>query len=509
MEGGGEETVGDTNRMADREGAELEVMAGAATTPAHTPQPWHRDSHDEASTVHPVGKERRAPRLGAARFAGVFTPGSHEKIAVGDLVIVLESASSQRGVYVEAGGELVLKFGTFFHDSWIGLPYGSKVTAQPKKNAPRGRLGYVHLLAPSPALWTATLRHRTQINFSHDIATVLLMLDVRPGKVVAECGTGSGSLSTHLCCAVAPTGFVHTYEYHAERAEVARREFERNGIDHLVEVEERDVMGQGFPEALEGGVDAVFLDVPGPHECIWSARRILKPYGRICSFSPCIEQVARACEALGKHGFTEISTVQLQLREYETRTEVQHSTVGDWLGEYVSTSSSEKKRANHEALMAKHAKKRREIKGLAEGDGEDEEVMLDKEMGGSEDAHPQIVSRRDGDASDETREGGIPAGGDKDETTGTSTAQPLQGLASVTFQKPATPEMKTHTGFLTFATAPIKRPWGAGGGGDCCKECGAPFQGDGTLVDAAPSAQEKIIQEVLDSHDKASLVFVD
>lgn len=39
--------------------------------------------------------------------------------------------------------------------------------------------------------------------------------------------------------------------------------------------------------------------------------------GRFCSFSPCIEQVQRCCEALEQNNFVEIQTMEiLQIEEY-------------------------------------------------------------------------------------------------------------------------------------------------------------------------------------------------
>jgi tRNA (adenine57-N1/adenine58-N1)-methyltransferase len=83
-----------------------------------------------------------------------------------------------------------------------------------------------------------------------------------------------------------------------------RKDFIMNGISHLVTVSVRDIQGQGFPEEHSGRVDAVFLDLPQPWLAIPSASKMLRPDGILCSFSPCIEQVQRTCEALEKQDFS-------------------------------------------------------------------------------------------------------------------------------------------------------------------------------------------------------------
>ena len=42
--------------------------------------------------------------------------------------------------------------------------------------------------------------------------------------------------------------------------------------------------------------------------------------GRICSFSPCIEQVQRACETMQQLGFCEITTMECLQRKFDVRT---------------------------------------------------------------------------------------------------------------------------------------------------------------------------------------------
>ena len=60
--------------------------------------------------------------------------------------------------------------------TWIGLPFGSRVTARAPSN------GYVHLLRPTPELWTRVLTHRTQILYAADISLTCFMLELEPGK---------------------------------------------------------------------------------------------------------------------------------------------------------------------------------------------------------------------------------------------------------------------------------------------------------------------------------------
>ncbi|XP_037602990.1 tRNA (adenine(58)-N(1))-methyltransferase catalytic subunit TRMT61A isoform X2 [Sebastes umbrosus] len=230
----------------------------------------------------------------------------------GDVAIVYLGHESMMPVKVQQGAQTQTRYGVIRHSTdLIGQRYGSKVTCS--------KGGWLYVLHPTPELWTVTLPHRTQILYTTDIATITMLLELKPGSVVCESGTGSGSLSHAILRTIAPTGHLHTVEFHQQRAEKVEEEFKEHRVDHLVTVRNQDVCKDGF--GVTAVADAVFLDIPSPWEAVKHAKASLKKQGgRVCSFSPCIEQVQKTCLALVDQGFEEISTVEVLLRVHDVRT---------------------------------------------------------------------------------------------------------------------------------------------------------------------------------------------
>ncbi|CAA2997101.1 tRNA (adenine(58)-N(1))-methyltransferase catalytic subunit TRMT61A [Olea europaea var. sylvestris] len=231
-------------------------------------------------------------------------------ISDGDLLIVYERHDNMKAVKVSESGVLQNRFGVFKHSDWIGKPFGSKVFSN--------KGGFVYLLAPTAELWTLVLSHRTQILYIADISFIVMYLEIVPGCLVLESGTGSGSLTTSLARAIAPSGHVYTFDFHEQRAASAREDFERTGLSNLVTVGVRDIQGVGFPDEFLGRADSVFLDLPQPWLAIPSASKMLKQDGVLCSFSPCIEQAQKSCETL-RSDFTDVRTFEVLLHTYEVR----------------------------------------------------------------------------------------------------------------------------------------------------------------------------------------------
>ncbi|KAI9018498.1 tRNA methyltransferase complex GCD14 subunit-domain-containing protein [Phycomyces nitens] len=212
-------------------------------------------------------------------------------------------------IVVTEDGDLNNRFGVFKHKDMVGKEFGSKMISNNYK-------GFIYLLHPTPELWTLVLPHRTQILYIADISFITTYLDMKPGARVIESGTGSGSFSHSIARTIAPTGKLFSFEYHLERATLAKQEFQDHGLGDLIQLEHRDVCKNGF--GLVDTVNAVFLDLPAPWEAIGSAKAAFKQHrtGKICTFSPCIEQVARTVTALNDHEFVEITMYECLIRSH-------------------------------------------------------------------------------------------------------------------------------------------------------------------------------------------------
>lgn len=82
---------------------------------------------------------------------------------------------------ITPGKDFNSRFGHYKHNDLIGIPYGSKVGSRNGK-------GFIHVLRPTPELWTIALPHRTQILYLADIAFITSWLDIRRGSRVIEAG---------------------------------------------------------------------------------------------------------------------------------------------------------------------------------------------------------------------------------------------------------------------------------------------------------------------------------
>ncbi|KAF3771291.1 hypothetical protein M406DRAFT_78038 [Cryphonectria parasitica EP155] len=312
------------------------------------------------------------------------------QLAKDDLVpVYLRQSQGEHDGYKE-GHVLNTRFGSFPHSTLIGIPWGSQVRAsnvdtgsrgrkkkndqqqikkegedsalhssenrnghqvpaqkqQQKGNTTAAKSGFIHILPPTPEIWTSSLPHRTQVVYTPDYSYVLQRIRARPGTRLIEAGSGSGSFTHASARAVydgctgyhdepQPTGKVFSFEFHEQRFEKMKKELQEHGLSSLVELNHRDVYNEGFlvdgksPEA-----DAVFLDLPAPWLALPHLSRRRPKTGNemegvegrqeewisplnpnksayICTFSPCIEQVTRTVSEMRKLGWVDIEMVEI------------------------------------------------------------------------------------------------------------------------------------------------------------------------------------------------------
>ncbi|KAH9053371.1 tRNA methyltransferase complex subunit Cpd1 [Lactarius vividus] len=377
-------------------------------------------------------------------------------VAQGDLVIVWLTRDSVQSLVVTPGSEFNSRYGHYRHSDLVGIPYGSKVASRTGK-------GFIHILRPTPELWTLALPHRTQILYLADIAFITSWLHIRPGSVVIEAGTGSGSFTHSIARTVGSAGRVYTYEFHEARAKKAADEFARHGMSDIVTLTHRNVCKNGFTVA--DTADAVFLDLPAPWEAIEYAKSALRKdrLTRICCFSPCIEQVLRTVSTLNDAGFTDITMYETLLRPHEV-TQAPPLPRIDAVSEKLKRLErvrEEKRLRQIAASRAHHAEKRKREDSLARAEpaseleskraktaagDDDEDVDVDMDMNAVEDPQEE-VENRDGDGPAPTDEA--------EEVVHTppilaSTPAPVPAPATQVLSRHSK-EVRGHTSFLTFA----------------------------------------------------------
>ena len=284
-------------------------------------------------------------------------PPARQLIQPNDLVVVFESFNDLNFVYATPNDIFSNRNGHFHHNDFIGKPYGCKIRSTDNEG-----LGFLYLLRPTPELWARSLPHRTQIVHELDASMITHYLEISPNMTVCESGTGSGAMSHVILRSIAPKGKLHTYEFNKMRVGKARKEFEGHGLGHLVQVHHRDVCGKknllaakngdnseevieksaeddaltdstttdldnnGMNEEEDDGkggfqlgqaaAHAIFLDLPEPWLAVPHAAYTIKANGRICSYSPCMEQTQKTVAALKQNGFHSLRTVEARLKEY-------------------------------------------------------------------------------------------------------------------------------------------------------------------------------------------------
>ena len=357
----------------------------------------------------------------------------------GDLVIIYLGHDSLSHMIIKSGEITCNKFGKYRHDDMIGKPFGSKIKSFDREN------GFIYALLPSPELWNLAVNVRTQIVDEVDSSICVGYLDMHPGYRVIESGTGSGCMSLAILRAIAPTGHLYTYEFNPIRADAAREEFKMFGLEEYVTVQCRDVCGKfesvekgfGFSGVEDQSIDAVFLDLPEPWLAIDSALRVIKPGKKLCSYSPCVEQVVKTCEKLRECKFHSIYMIEVRRRPFDAKNHRfenadvgrSSSNIGQQANRDVSTLPVAEEPDASALDTALGKRKLKDDEEIGNDNNESEQIKLNKNNEKEKGSKNRVM-----DFTATKKVSAMP-------TTDVLIARPMQTI-------------KGHTAFLTFAIAP-------------------------------------------------------
>ncbi|KAK0464198.1 tRNA methyltransferase complex subunit Cpd1 [Desarmillaria tabescens] len=326
-------------------------------------------------------------------------------IAAGDIVIVWLTRDLLQPLLITPNKDFNSRFGNYRHNDFIGIPYGSKV------GAPSGK-GFIHLLRPTPELWTMALPHRTQILYLADIAFITSQLNIKRGSRVIEAGTGSASFSHSVIRSVGSAGHLWSYEFHEARA--AKASLLVMVSSTVVTLTHRNVL-----------MYIVFLDIPAPWDAIEHAKKALRKdcITRICCFSPCMEQVLRTVSALNDAGFTDITMYETLLRPHDVSQIPALPSIDDAAEKLKRAELKREEKRLKQIAQGQRTKRKRE------GDSADPDALLEVKRTKTEDATEEISVKTDEIPQDLT-------------TPNTNNKFSVSKVMS---------EVRGHTSYLTFA----------------------------------------------------------
>lgn len=284
-------------------------------------------------------------------------------------------------------------------------------------------------------------------------------------------------------------GRVFSFEFHAPRAKQLQAEIKEHGLSSLVNITNRDVYEDGFclADGAEPDADVIFLDLPAP----WLALKHLtrsppsqavlrsvnsdpstpiadgtsqpiaapmpfhsplnpKKAIRICTFSPCIEQVTKTVSALRSLGWLEIGMAEINSKRLEVRRE------------RIGLQEEGLRGANPSASTVQEAVQRlRDVEGRAQifhslQKEKQEEVMRRAEAKKRGEKVPTLKEEREA-GKGKSRTDGIPPSKHDRLERAKKDLEKRELFKEGRLVHRTEPELKTHTSYLVFAVLP--REW--------------------------------------------------
>ena len=226
----------------------------------------------------------------------------------GDRVQLTDAKRRHFTLYLKEGNKFHSHHGIVEHDDIVGMEEGSVV------NSSLGSpfLMFRHLMVDH----VLSMPRGAQVIYPKDAAQILIEGDIFRG---AEAGAGSGALSMALLRAVGPEGHVYSYELRDDHIGYA--------IDNVKEYfgEQPEWWSPRLgdfreltPEATDGPVDRVILDMLEPWEMLQTVKNMLVPGGVFITYVATVPQLMKVMEGIREQKcFTEPRAWESLVRDWK------------------------------------------------------------------------------------------------------------------------------------------------------------------------------------------------
>lgn len=229
----------------------------------------------------------------------------------GDRVQLTDTKRRHFTLYLKEGNKFHSHHGIVEHDDIVGMEEGSVV------NSSLGSpfLMFRHLMVDH----VLSMPRGAQVIYPKDAAQILIEGDIFRGAKVLEAGAGSGALSMALLRAVGPEGHVYSYELRDDHIGYA--------IDNVKEYfgEQPEWWSPRLgdfreltPEATDGPVDRVILDMLEPWEMLQTVKNMLVPGGVFITYVATVPQLMKVMEGIREQKcFTEPRAWESLVRDWK------------------------------------------------------------------------------------------------------------------------------------------------------------------------------------------------
>jgi tRNA (adenine57-N1/adenine58-N1)-methyltransferase len=231
------------------------------------------------------------------------------EIADGELLYIIHDRRRKWLRKVIADQEFHTDKGIIRYNEIIGKAYGEMHILPPQGNK-------VALLKPTPSDIVINMRRESQIIYPEDIGLILVYAGIQPGMQILEAGVGSATVTSIMAMFVGPTGHVDSFDVRDVAIKQGIKNLTLMGVMNQCSVRFGDICKDDLDIPLK---DFIMLDLPSPWLAIPRMKKYLKPEGRICSFSPVIEQVRKVDNVFKESGFHNIIHLELVKRTWQVK----------------------------------------------------------------------------------------------------------------------------------------------------------------------------------------------